>query len=198
MKNPLKILQYSLAAALFCCFSACMENVKFSEDEVRFTKPFLKTGTVIYQSSTGLIDTIMFYQAMNDTVKVRNIEQGFYNNSRLSVSYELTSNSYHKFTVKSVNKEPEKFIQFNKAKDSHHSKEISFLGLVFGKAYLEKMDVRNKNEIAFSMENATYNEVNINEGIKSFVFDFDKGIISFIDIQNNKWEKYSFRKTAQS
>jgi len=48
-----------------------VENAIFSEDEVRFTKPFLKTDTVIYQSSTGLIDTIMFYQAMNDNVKGR-------------------------------------------------------------------------------------------------------------------------------
>jgi hypothetical protein len=189
MKRHLKKFLYFLALILHICFSACMQNATFSNDELRFLKPFLRTDTAIYQSSTGLIDTILFHQAMNDTAKVRSIEQGFYNNNRLLVSYELTNNSYHKFTVKAVNNEPENFIQFTKAKGSHQSKEIRFLGMVFSQEYLNKLNVKNKNKVTFNVNNATYNEVNINEGIKSFVFDFDKGITSFIDIKNIKWEK---------
>ena len=180
-----------ITAMLFCFTSACMQNSTFSEDELRFAKPYSKTDTAIYKSETGLIDTILFHSEINDTVEVRNIEQGFYNNRRLLVSYKLSDNSYHKFTVKSVNNEPNYFIHFAKAKGSHQSKEISFLGMVFSEEYLNKIDVCNKNEIIFSEGNATYNEANINEGIKSFVFDFDKGITSFIDTHNLKWRRVS-------
>ena len=187
MKTLFKISLYTLTAILFCCISSCMQNATFSEDELRFAKPYSKTDTAIYQSEKGLVDTIIFQQAIIDTFRPRSIEQGFYNELTLRVSYKLSTNSYHKLTVFSKNNEPENFIQFSKAKGSHQNKEINFLGMNFSDEYVEKIDVSNKDEITFRAENAAYNEANINAGISSFVFDFDKGITSFVDINNVKW-----------
>jgi hypothetical protein len=76
---------------------------------------------------------------------------------------------------------------FLKAKKSHSSKEISFLGLVFDEDYVNKIINTKDSSIIFSSENAQYKGVNINEGIKSFRFDFNKGIVSFIDKHEIEW-----------
>lgn len=41
------------------------------------------------------------------------------------------------------------------------------------------------SSVVFDGKNAIYKGVNINEGIKSFTFDFDKGVVSFVDKNNN-------------
>ncbi len=183
MNKLLTILLVSAITLLCSCFGVD----PFSQNDLKFVKPFNKTDTVIYTSEKGQVDTIIFSAVSNDTLKLRNLEQGFYDENRIKVSYALTKNSYHKLSTGEVHNEPHHFIQFAQAKHSHSSKEIYFLGLIFDQEYIESIDVNNKSEFTFSHENAIYEEVNINEGIKSFTLNFDKGILSFIDKNNIKW-----------
>lgn len=168
-------------------FASCTGNASFTSEEMRFVAPFEKDSIVIYKSEEGQLDTIRFLKLKIDTIRYRSIEQGFYNENALTIGYELTSNSYHKITVQSINNEPEHFLLFIKARKSHSSKEISFLGLVFDEDCINKILNRKDSSIIFSRENAQYKGVNINEGIKSFKFDFKHGVISFIDKNDIEW-----------
>jgi hypothetical protein len=170
-------------------FGSCSANASFTSEEMRFVRPFENDSVVVYKSAQGQVDTIKFLKLRSDTIRYRNIEQGFYNENALTVGYELTDNSFHKITVQSLDKEPEHFLLFLKAKNSHSSKEISFLGLVFDKEYINKILNTKDSLIIFSRENARYKGVNINEGIKSFKFDFNKGIVSFIDKNDIEWAR---------
>lgn len=182
--NPLLIITTIAVTFLSSCFS--VEG--FSKEELLFAKPFLNPHQLIFQSPTGQRDTIAFSAMSIDTIKYRSIEQGFYNELALSVNYRLSPGSYHKETIKSVNDEPEHFLQFTRAKGSHSSKQVSFLGLIFNEGYLNRIAGERKGVLNFRKEEAVYSGVNINEGIKSFLFSFDKGIISFIDKQGDEWK----------
>jgi len=168
-------------------FASCTSNASFTSKEMRFTKPFENDNVVVYKSQKGQIDTVRFLKLKIDTIRYRNIEQGFYNENAVTVGYELTNSSFHKITVQSIDKEPEHFLLFLKAKNSHSSKEISFLGLAFGEDYINKILNTKDSSIVFSDENARYKDVNINEGIKSFKFDFNRGVVSFIDKHDIEW-----------
>lgn len=187
MKKLNSLFVITIFTVIMRLFTSCNGNASFSPNELKFAKPFTKTNIVEYRSSRGQIDTIIFHSAIIDTVRIRSIEQGFYNDNILRVSYDLTDNSYHKLTVKSVNGEPTYFISFAKAKNSHSTKEISFLGLLFDDDYLNKVVTTKETSIVFSQDNARYKGVNVNEGIKSFKFDFEKGVVSFVDKNDIEW-----------
>ena len=175
---------------LFSIFAlkSCVSNSSFSQEELKFVNPYLKSDTAIFKSSQGLLDTIMFASNIVDTVKVRNLSQGYYNENILRVTYKLTSNSFHKLFQQSVSSELVDFISFSKVKNSHSSKEISFLGLLFDTDYLEELIKTNTSDnIIFKGDKAQYTDLNINKGIKSFTFNFTKGVISFIDDDNSEW-----------
>jgi hypothetical protein len=159
----------------------------FSKEELQFIKPFSKNQQFIFKSSTGQIDTIVFGAATFDTIEYRNIEQGFYNELALTIPYRITSGSFHKITVASLNNEPEHFLQFTRAKGSHSSKEISFLGLIFDEESIKRIIAEKRGVLNFRKEDAFYSEVNINEGIRSFKFSFIKGVVSFVDKNNTEW-----------
>lgn len=165
-------------------FTSCLGNATFTKDEIRFMKPFFKENIIIFKSNIGQIDTITFLKYNVDTLKFRNIEQGFYNENRLFVGYKLSKGSYHKITLNSIYETPEKFLSFTKAKNSHSSKEISFLGLIFDENFMDK-NISNIDKIIFNKQNAIYSGININDGIKSFTFNFEKGIISYVDKKGN-------------
>ena len=163
--------------------TSCNDNASFTPDEMRFTKPFANSSTVVFKSSAGQTDTVTFHPIIVDTVKYRNLEQGFYNENFLGIDYELTNNSFHKILGGST----ERFLLFLKAKNSHSANEISFLGLLFNEDYLNKVMDTKDSLVVFSQENARYTGVNINEGIKRFTFDFNKGVVSFVDRQDREW-----------
>jgi hypothetical protein len=168
-------------------FTACTGNASFSSEEIRFFKPFVRADTAIYQSDSGQTDTIIFQAVRIDTIKYRNFEQGFYNENMLRVAYELSPKSFHQFTVGSTDGTPTYFINFIRAKNSHSAKEICFLGLIFDEDYLDNIAADKGKSILFSKEKAKYSGVNINEGIQSFEFSFDKGVVSFVDRQDREW-----------
>lgn len=156
---------------------------------MRFAKPFAAKSTFIYKSATGKIDTITFEPAKLDTAKVRSIEQGYYNQVRLQVSYHLSKGSYHKSTVVSIDNASEDFILISRVKGSHTLKEISFLGLTFDEAYVDRLLKEKGDVIEFNNNEARYKGLNINEGINSFSFDYNEGITSFIDKKGIEWRR---------
>jgi len=160
--------------------SSCMSNSSFNSEELKYVNPYLKSDTAVFKSFRGLIDTIIFSSINVDTVKYRNFAQGYYNENILRVSYKLTNNSFHKLLNNSANGEPVDFISFSKAKDSHYSKEIYFLGLLFDENYLDQLKSTG-HYIIFKSDKAKYTGLNINKGIKSFKFSFAKGVESFDD-----------------
>jgi hypothetical protein len=181
------LLIVAIISAIF--LNGCFSVGDFGEEELLFVKPFSKNQELIFKSPTGQKDTIVFGEATFDTIKYRNIEQGFYNELALSISYKLSPGSFHKVTVTSVKNETEHLLQFTRAKGSHSSKEISFLGLIFDEKYINNIVGKRNNVLNFRKEDAVYSGVNINEGIKSFVFSFDKGIISFVDKSSAEWQR---------
>ncbi len=188
MKLYNSLVYIIILSVIVTLLSACLGNASFSEDEYKFVRPFSDTNNiVIYKSSKGQTDTVLFSRWETDTIKYRSIEQGYYNENVLSVNYELSNNSFHKITVKSINNEPDHFLFFGKAKNSYSNKEICFLGLLFDKEYLENIISTKDASIVFSRHNAKYSGLNINQGIKSFTFDFNKGVVSFIDDDGVDW-----------
>ena len=185
--NENRLLIIAVVCVIF--LNGCMSTAEFSEDELRFAEPFSNNQELIFKSAIGHIDTFIFGAVRVDTIRYRNIEQGHYNEIVLSVPYRLSPGSFHKLTVRSVNNEPEHFLQFARAKGSHSSKEISFLGLIFDESYIDKAIAGRKAVLNFREEEANYSGVNINEGIKSFVFHFEKGIVSYIDKNNAEWQR---------
>ena len=175
--------------SLVLCMASCMENAQFTTAELNFAKPFMRTDTAIYKSDSDQIDTIIFHAASIDTVRLRNMAQGFYNDNILRVSYELTPKCYHKFTVPSTDGNPVYFISFAKVKDSYSTKEIYFLGLLFNEKYLDHVEPIKEKSILFSEDRAVYKDVDINETIRNFEFDFDRGVVSFVDIKGIKWRR---------
>jgi hypothetical protein len=170
-------------------FLSCNYSRHFSKEELRLFEPFSKPDTIIFKSDIGQFDTIIFSRVITDTIRFRNIEQGFYDNDILRVGYKITEGSYHKFLINSVTNEPEYFISFSKTKRSYSNKEICFLGLLFNESYLNQITANKESQIVFEESEAQKTGVNINQGIKSFVFDFGKGVVYFIDKNNIKWSR---------
>ena len=170
-------------------FSSC-ENISFSPDEMNFFAPFQKANTIIYQSDKGgLNDTICFSKSEIKEYKIRHIELGFYNQNDLFTSYMLSKGSYHKITNQSIDGRPYYFIFFSKSTDSNSSKIISFLGLSFDDKYIDLVLKRKNQIVVFDKKDARYNGININKGIKSFKYNLEKGVISFIDEDDIMWNR---------
>lgn len=183
---------YFSVIVLFCMqfFNSCTGgNASFSSEEMRFAKPFSDKSIVIYRSEIGQLDTVTFLNYKIDTIRYRNLEQGFYNENTLSVRYDLSESSYHKITVKGVNGDWQDLMLFLKAKNSHSSRQFSFLGLLFDESYLDVVMSTKDSVVVFNENHARYKGVNVNEGIKSFTFSFKKGIIFFTDNHNIRWER---------
>jgi hypothetical protein len=175
-------------------FPSCTGNASFNHQEMRFIEPFKDTNIIIYKSALGQIDSVKFFKWELDTIKYRNFSQGFYNENILNVKYQILNHSYHKldFGAGLSNYDlEESFLSFLKSKNGHDDKEISFLGLAFGEDYINKILDTKDSSIIFSSEKALYKSVNINEGIKSFKFDFEKGIISFVDKNGVEWVRFN-------
>ncbi|HVM86682.1 MAG TPA: hypothetical protein VMT76_00745 [Puia sp.] len=171
-------------------FPSCTSNTSFTPEEMRFTDPFNDTSIIVYKSALGQIDSIKFFKWELDTIKYRNFSQGFYNENILRVKYQLLNHSYHKINYGgglSNYELMDNYLSFLKSKNGHSDKEINFLGLEFDKDYVNKILNIKESSIIFSDENARYKGVNINQGIKSFKFDFEKGITSFVDKNGVQW-----------
>ncbi len=181
----------SILFQLFLCFIlySCSSQQTLKKEDLEFTIPFQQSQSVIYSTEQGLHDTIYFDAVKRDTLHVNSIEQGFYQASKVFISYRMSPFSYHQFTVKSMHEEPENFIQFELVKNSHSSRQISFLGLVFDEEFVLKQEGNKSKEILFQSSNAQYVGVNINEPINQFLFDKEIGILQYSDEKNRVWKR---------
>ncbi len=178
--------------SIYMSISSCIGNASFSPEEIRFTAPYHNKSTAIYKSDTGnLIDTIIFSKAQKKITKVRHLEVGFYNVNQIFITYKLSKKSFHRIMLHSIDKldEPDPFINFMKYSDYSSGEEIDFLGLIFGKEYIDKCIETKKDIITFDEKDASHSGININKGIKSFKYSVKKGVTSFIDDDGIEWKK---------
>lgn len=182
----MKTLNDVFFVVLLLCLNGCVSTptAKLNKRDFLLAKPFTQIDTVIYVSSTGLVDTIMFLPAKVDTVRYRSFEQGFYDQYVLNVRYTLTQGSFHRFAVVDKFHNPERF--YNCSVSDISDRELSFLGLIFDNHYLNTLSF-DTTTTTFDGEKATYKEVNINNGISSFKFNSKVGVISYIDARGNEW-----------
>lgn len=173
------------------CFVSCNSHKKiaFNENELKWLAPFNSIDTTIYQSENNLIDTIIFYPQESSKSSVSDFERGFYSTYSNSVKYRLTGSSYHKFVQINGGNESKFLISMGKDDiPTSTSMEFYFLGLLFNQTYLDKLKNDTGQVVNFDEADAAYKELNIVEGIKSFEFDFKKGIISFVDKNDIHWK----------
>lgn len=164
--------------AIMSC-SAGLPNPK----DVRWEAPFRKTIANIYRSKDGRCDTVIFFAAKKDTFKVRSFELGFYDVERFVVNYEMTSGSYH--NVAGI-LPGHIFIKFNVASGVYSSKEIYFFGLLFDGEFIDKV-ADSVDAVEFDGDRARYRDLNIDKGVTSFRFSFDRGVVSFVDGDGAAW-----------
>lgn len=168
--------------------TSCNWNSSFNREEMRFVASFTRDELVVFESETGQLDTVRFFQWKVDTIRKRSFGQGYYNENVLLVGYELTPGSFHKFPESSSSGNYDDLILFLKSK-GHSHKEIKFLGLIFDQEYVEQK-LKSKDElIVFDGEQAQYRDMNINEGIRRFSLDLRIGVISFVDKNEQKWTR---------
>ena len=170
-------------------WSCSYNKVTFTKQELKWTIPYQSDDTVIYQTRDDKRDTIIFYQVEHQVNSTSNFEQGFYNNYTYGVDYRLTINSYHKNINPNEIGTKTSLYDIEKSSDNPTSagQEFCFLGLIFDYKFLENISEDTNSIILFDGAKAQYREMNINEGIKSFKFQKEQGIISFIDKNNEEW-----------
>lgn len=200
MKSNLAVLNYLIIFVtcgfqISCTGERDIKSYSFPPSYSRWTKPFEVTDTCIYSSDIKQHDTIIFYKKASSFSRTNNIGQGYSKTFSSSVDYELTKGSYHQFTNKYLNTDAKSFVSISKSfdlidstNDTQTNIEIYFLGLLYNNNFIDTVNMK-KTQINFDFDNAVYKNLNINEGIRSFNFDFSKGIISFIDLNNHKWSR---------
>lgn len=171
---------------------SCTGNASFTESEIRFTEAFKQDQIIVFRSSLGQIDKIKFYKRELNTIKYRNLSQGFYNENILRVRYQLLDSSYHKIDYGAGLSNYElidNYLSFLKSKNGHSNKEINFLGLEINESYIENLINKKDSVFIFRSEDAQYKNININEGIQRFTFSLTQGVVSFIDKHGVEWKR---------
>ncbi len=181
---------FPLFILLLLITNSCMYSVDdFTKEELKWTKPFNKNQTIIFTSEKGEVDTIIYKQVILSNETVNDLERGFYKSNYLSIPYEFTKGSYHQFDFDGTSATEQDFVSIEKSSAGFGSMEISFIGLLFNEDEIEKAKKINTNTYQFDSLNATAKWVNIKKGIKSFTFNTDIGILSYIDERDIKWIK---------
>lgn len=189
-----------LSVFIWTILFGCSNNkVKFTKQQLRLTIPFQNTETFIYKSGENKSDTITFYKVQYSFSHTSNFSQGFYDTYSYNVNYQLTPNSYHKSSLPGFLGKEESLFHISKSSDNPEStgQEFSFLGLIFDYKFLESISNDTTSLIIFDEKSAQYNGMNINEGIKIFKFQTDKGIVSFIDKNNVEWLRFKNIENSQ-
>jgi len=189
VKNELKIISLVL---LTSSLTSCSYRVKeFTEDELKWQKPFDKTDTVIFISENNELDTIIFYKTVAKSHSVRSLERGFYDENYLTVRYEFSSGSYHQSARMSDGGEryTHHFVNMVRSSSDYQSLEITFIGTFFSGKNLDSIQKIDRTTYFFESVKGNYAGVNVEEGIRDFTFDSDIGITNYTDKRNIKWRR---------
>jgi hypothetical protein len=182
----MKFKNILIVITLVCLILSC--NVKkFDSEDLMWFKSFSKTDTIIFISDKYEKDTIIFFKTESWKESIRDFERGFYDTHTLIVQYSLTKGSYHQSS--SPTKKDNLLRLTNKSGSDHTEFEIKFLGIIFNGNELKNIEKIDDKHVLFDRTKATYPEINISEGIKSFKFNFYKGVIEYTDIRNIKWKR---------
>ena len=94
--NP-KILLF-LSITILLITNSCVYYVgDFTNEELKWVKPFNNNQTIIFISEKDEIDTIVFKKYKRSKETVNHLERGFYTTNHLEIPYEFTKKSYHQF-----------------------------------------------------------------------------------------------------
>ena len=186
--NPKKL--FFLSITLLLITNGCMYNVdNFTDEEVKWTKPFNKNQTIIFTSEKGEFDTIIFKEVVMSNETVNDLERGFYKSNYLNVPYKFTKGSYHQFDFDGNTASEQDLISIQKSSAGFGGMEISFIGLLFNEDEIKKAKKIDTNTYQFDNSNSTAKWVNVKKGIKKFTFNTDIGIVNYIDERDVKWKK---------
>jgi hypothetical protein len=192
MKN---YINYFILLTL-CC--SCLDNSKkykvdnFDEENLKWYKPFQKENdTVIYVSDKMEFDTLIYHKPKQDSDSTRGFEQGYSNTNYLTVSYDITLGSYHKFALTGDGKTrcTQNFANMAKSSKDFESLEIVFIGTLFNGENLQKIKKLNDSTYLFRGIDANYTGISVEEGIYDFVFNTRKGVIEYTDYRKVKWKR---------
>jgi hypothetical protein len=192
MNKTITLMLIALLTMIVC--SSCLRVKKFTKEELKWVNPYSKTDTIIYQSEKNELDTIIFFAVDTIYWKERNfIEVGFFNETNLSVRYQLTDGSYHQSATMSdgITKYEQYFVSItNSSSKDWSSIEITFLGSFYNGQKLSKdiMQLDDKNYY-FGKLGAKYIGMGVVEGINDFTFNTDIGIVEYTDIRDVLWTR---------
>jgi hypothetical protein len=196
-----KILFISLVALLTSCFnnSNRYKVDEFNNENLKWFNPFQKENdTVIYYSESMEYDTLIFHKPVNGADSTRNFEQGYSNTNYLTVRYDITLGSYHRFALSGDGKTryTQSFANMSKNSAGYGSLEIIFIGTLFNDDisggtgnHLQKIIKLNDSIYVFRGVDANYIGINVEKGINDFVFNTNKGVIEYTDYRNIKWKR---------
>ncbi len=173
--------------------SCFVGNVKtFTSDDLKWFEPYNKSETLVFESDKGEMDTIIFHKIDTTKYSVRDIEQGFYDRTTLSVAYKLTKGSYHQFAKMSgdsVLYEHDLINISNSSSSDFTAKEFTFIGIIFNGKKINNIKQLDNSTYFFERSKATYPEIDVEKGINNFTFEIKKGIIKYTDNRNVNWKR---------
>lgn len=162
---------------------------EFSEEELKWVKTFNNKQEIIFISEKGELDTIIFNKIVASSETVNHIERGFYKSNYLNSAYQFTKGSYHQFYFDGNAATEQDLVSLEKSSAGFGGIEISFIGLLFNEDGIKKAKKIDRNTYQFDSSNATAKWVNVKNGIKSFTFNTDIGILNYTDERDIKWLK---------
>lgn len=184
----MRILFFIATTILTGCSVSTYKVEEFSNEELKWYKPFDKTDTVIFISDKDEKDTIIFQATVTASDSTRDFEQGFSNTNYLTVNYYFTNGSYHQFAMMSggIIRYDQNFVNAYKSSARYSSLEICFIGTIFSDSIknIQKLD---DSTYFFDSNKADYSGINIENGINSFTFNTRLGVTEFVDDRNIKW-----------
>lgn len=189
-QNYLLSLIILLIAMLFVGCSLTVND--FTDEQLKWFKPFSHTDTVIFRSANNELDTIIFDKVHLDRDTVRNfLEQGYYSTNYLSVPYKFTKGSYHQFALMGdgKNRYDQALFSLSKSSNGQSEFEIVFIGTIFNGKELQNVVKLSPNLLYFDSKKSTYSGVNVEKWINGFTFDTRIGIIKYTDQRNILWKR---------
>ncbi|UOU99851.1 hypothetical protein MUU74_07835 [Chryseobacterium daecheongense] len=182
---------------LFLCYS-CFDNSNkykvedFNQEDLKWFKPFQKENdTVIYVSERMEYDTLIFHKPESESDSTRSFETGYSNTNYLTVPYDITLGSYHKFALSGDGKTrcTQNFANMAKSSSGYDSLEIIFIGTLFNGENLQKIKKLNDSMYLFRGTDANYTGISVDEGINDFIFNTNKGVTEYVDYRKVKWKR---------
>ena len=163
---------------------------KFIGQDFMMVRPFTKRDTVVFTSTQGQIDTIVFFPSEVDTGQIKSFELGFYNYYGMGVGYDLTQVSYHVVTLPKEDQplytlRSKLYGVLTASIKEYNARGLIFLNLNFDDSFIKTLPVDTAKIIDFKAGDSN----KLNKTIFSFKFSPRVGIISYIDTGGVEWSR---------